>query len=61
MGRPLSSEEIDRIHDAVLRAKRHTFLGTGFTHPRFVELLEEVSTPAQRERIGTAAAPILAA
>ena len=50
----------EEAFDEVLRAKRWTFIESGVTHPRFQELLVEVTTPTQRERIGTALDELLA-
>lgn len=49
-----SPAELDELRDALLEAKRWTFLFSGVTHPRFEELLHEVTSPAQRDRIGAA-------
>jgi para-aminobenzoate N-oxygenase AurF len=54
---PALREEVGR---EVLRAKRWAFIESGVTHPRFVELFLAVTTPAQREKVGMALAPILA-
>jgi hypothetical protein len=48
-----ATEKAD-LRAAVLRAKRWTFLMSGVTHPRFQELFVEVTTAAQRERVGAA-------
>jgi hypothetical protein len=60
LGRELGPAERKELQAALLAAKRYTFLETGVTHPRFQELFLEVSTPAQRERVERALAPILA-
>jgi hypothetical protein len=54
LGRGFSAAERDEIRSSVLRAKRWTFIQSGTTHPRFQELFAEVTTPAQRERVGSA-------
>lgn len=54
LGRAFDDEQAREIRDAVLRAKRWVFLHSGVTHPRFQELLLEVSTEAQRNRVGAA-------
>lgn len=48
--RKLSDEEREKFTDVQHQANRWTYLGTGMTHPRFLETLEELS-PAQRMRI----------
>jgi hypothetical protein len=53
-GRTLTKSEEKRVFDAVLEAKRYTFLITGVTHPRFMELFAEVATPDQQERVNAA-------
>ncbi len=54
IGRVFDAAETAELRDAVLRAKRWTFIQSGVTHPRFQELFAEVSTPPQRERVGAA-------
>jgi hypothetical protein len=54
LGRRFDAAEAGSIRDAVLRAKRWTFVLSGVTHPRFQELFAEVSTPEQRQRVGAA-------
>ena len=64
LGRPLDAHQEQQLLDELLRAKRHTFLPTGFTHPAFGELLAEVTDDAQRARLDAAlvdAYPVLAA
>jgi hypothetical protein len=53
-GRALAGREQQRVFNAVLEAKRYTFLVTGVTHPKFLELFAEVATPAQQERVNAA-------
>ena len=53
-GRDLSPAELEQLPGALLAAKRWTFILSGVTHPRFQELVQEVTTPAQQERIGAA-------
>jgi P-aminobenzoate N-oxygenase AurF len=60
LARALEPAEREQVRDEVLRAKRWTFIESGVTHPRFQELLVEVTTPAQRERIGAALQGLLA-
>ena len=49
------------LHAGVLAAKRWTFLESGVTHPRFQELFQEVTSPAQQARVGSALTPLLSA
>jgi len=59
LGRSFEPAETAELTAALLRAKRWTFLETGVTHPRFQELFLEVTTPAQRERVGAALGALL--
>ena len=64
LGRPLGDDQEEQLLDELVRAKRHTFLLTGFTHPQFGALLAEVTDEAQRARVDAAlidAYPALAA
>jgi hypothetical protein len=45
----LPTPDRERVEEAILKAKRYTFIGSGVTHPKFQELFEAVFTPAQRE------------
>jgi hypothetical protein len=54
LGRAFPAPQLDELRREVLRAKRWTFILSGVTHPRFQELFVEVTTPAQRERVGAA-------
>ena len=47
----LSVPDRELIEEAILKAKRYTFIGSGVTHPKFQELFEAVFTPAQRELV----------
>lgn len=58
-GRALTDEENQTLHDGVLKAKRYTFIESGVTHPNFLELCGEVSTPTQQERVQTVLATVL--
>ena len=58
-GRVLTDEENQTLHDSVLKAKRYTFIESGVTHPNFLALFGEVSTPAQQEKVQTALATVL--
>jgi hypothetical protein len=52
--RDLSSSELDDLRGALIGSKRWTFIQSGVTHPRFIELIEAVTTASQQERIGSA-------
>jgi len=64
LDRELTEDETRAVHEQVLAAKRHTFLVTGVTHPRFLELFAEVTDAAQQGRVNAALTqllPVLAA
>ena len=50
-GRVLNEAEREEFIEKQHQANRWTYLGTGITHPKFVEMLELLS-PAQCERVG---------
>jgi hypothetical protein len=54
IGRTLRAAETAELRGALLGAKRWVFLMSGVTHPRFQELLLEVTTAPQRERVAVA-------
>jgi hypothetical protein len=54
------SAEHQAIHDTLLRAYRWQYIVSGAQEPRFGEVLTELVTPAQMERIGTALGPVVA-
>jgi hypothetical protein len=54
LGRDLSASELDDLRGALVGSKRWTFIQSGVTHPRFIELIEAVTTASQQERIGSA-------
>ena len=58
--RPYSLAEQRAIQDVVLKAYRWQYIASGVQEPRFVEVLKQLVTPAQMERIGEALEPILA-
>ncbi len=60
LDRELSVHELDEVRDALLAAKRWTFLESGVTHPRFEELFVAVTTEPQRARVGAALGSLLA-
>ena len=59
LGRTFDAAERAELFAGILAAKRWTFLESGVTHPRFIELLEEVTTPEQRERVSVAVTQLL--
>ncbi|MBS1133035.1 MAG: hypothetical protein H6R02_176 [Burkholderiaceae bacterium] len=60
-GGPLyESAEQQAIHDTLLRAYRWQYIVSGAQDPRFGEVLAELVTPPQMERIGAALGPIVA-
>jgi hypothetical protein len=59
-GRKFSAAEEASIHDVVLKAYRWQYVVSGAQEPRFGEVLAELVTPAQMERIGAALGPIVA-
>lgn len=61
VGRTFAPAERTQIYEAVLAAKRYTFITSGVTHPRFEELFVEVSTPEQRARVQDALTSLLPA
>jgi len=60
-GSPLDAATREEVGREILRAKRWTFILSGVTHPRFQELFLAVTTPAQRDKVSRALAPIVAA
>jgi hypothetical protein len=54
------AEERSAVGDLVLKAYRWQYIVTGVQEPRFGEVLKELVTPAQMQRIGEALAPIVA-
>jgi len=54
LARQFDEQQSHDLRREILRAKRWTFLLSGVTHPRFEELFHQVTTPAQRERVGAA-------
>jgi hypothetical protein len=59
--RRFTAAERERIATGLLRAYRWQYIVSGAQHPRFNELLQEMTTPAQLQRIGAALAPIVQA
>ena len=57
--RPFTADEMRQVHAAVLQAYRWQYIVSGVQDPRFGEILGELTTEAQRERISAGLAPIL--
>lgn len=51
--------EAAAVHDLVLRAYRGQHVLSGAQEPRFTEVLKDLATPAQRQRLRTALMPIV--
>ena len=60
VGRVFAAKEIDIIADTLLKAYRWQYIVSGVQQKRFIDVLTELTTPAQMERIGTALGPLLA-
>jgi hypothetical protein len=58
-GRPVAADQAAMLEQALLRAYRWQYIGSGVQEPRFVSILGSLITPAQGERIAAALAPIL--
>jgi hypothetical protein len=59
-GRTFTPRDDAAVHDVVLKAYRWQYIVTGCQERRFGEVIESLTTPSQRQRIGSALAPILA-
>ena len=59
-GRPMTANEVEAVKSTVLDAYRWQYIVSGVQLPRFSNLLMGMITPAQRERIGSALAPLMA-
>ena len=59
--KPFSLRQAERVRGQLLKAYRWQYLVTGVQHPHFQRVLAELTTAAQRDRIGRALAPIMAA
>jgi hypothetical protein len=59
LGRSLRGEQRKEVHARVLDAKRYTFIESGVTHPNFVELFAELTTPAQQAQVQKALSGVL--
>jgi hypothetical protein len=58
--RSFTPAESAAVGDIVLKAYRWQYIVTGVREPRFADVIGELATPAQMDRIGAALAPILA-
>ena len=56
--RPFSRDEYNAIHNTLLKAYRWQYILSGVQVPRFGQILTELITPAQGERIASALATI---
>ena len=56
---PLPATEEAAMRDVVLKAYRWQYIVSGAQEPRFGEVLAELVTPAQMQRIGAALGPIV--
>ena len=59
-GRKLLPAEAAAVGDVLLKAYRWQYIVSGVQEPRFAEVMAELVTPAQMERVGVALAPIVA-
>jgi hypothetical protein len=48
-GRPLSKSQRDEMTAAVLKGMRWTYLGTGMTHPNFLETVQSIKPEARQQ------------
>jgi hypothetical protein len=60
LGRSLSAADRHEVEDAVMAAKRYTFIESGVTHPNFQDLFGMVTTLAQQEKVEKALGALLA-
>jgi hypothetical protein len=54
-----SATEAAALHDHVLRAYRWQYIVSGAQEPRFAEVMKELLTPAQRQRVRAALGPVV--
>jgi hypothetical protein len=59
-GRSMTASEVEAVNATVLAAYRWQYIVSGVQIPRFSNLLNGMITPVQRDRIGSALAPIMA-
>ena len=60
-GRGLSGEEQAKVESLLLSAYRWQYIVSGVQEPRFTDILGELITPAQMQRVGAALAPLVEA
>jgi hypothetical protein len=58
-GRRLAESEQQAIERAMLKAYRWQYILSGAQHPHFVKVLTDLTTDAQRARIGAAVATLM--
>ncbi len=58
-GRAFGNDEAAAVRDCLLAAYRWQYIVSGAQQPRFGEVLQALTTPAQMQRIGQALAPIV--
>lgn len=58
-GRAFGGREADRLRAVVLKAYRWQYIVSGVQDPRFMDILGDMITPEQAQRIGNALAPIV--
>ena len=58
-GRSFKADEQAAVRDVLLKAYRWQYIVSGAQEPRFAEVLVQLTTPAQMQRIGGALAPIV--
>jgi len=58
-GRAFGSDQAAAVRDRLLAAYRWQYIVSGAQEPRFGEVLQALTTPAQMQRIGAALAPIV--
>jgi len=56
--RSFTDDELQRIKDGVLRAYRWQYIFSGFEHPRFQKLYQELTNEDQRKRVSAALATL---
>ena len=59
LDRTFTEAEHEEVATSVLKAKRYTFIESGVTHPNFQLVFTEVTTGAQREKVGAALESLL--
>ncbi len=59
-GSAFTSDEQSMIGDTLLRAYRWQYIVSGVQEPRFAAVIQELTTPAQMQRIGQALMPLMA-